>query len=110
MFAALVVVWAPSSIHCVYRINNPEKPCFGLTLASALGLPLQGFWNAVVWVVTSWGEYKGAWKPFMGEYQGKGWDREGEEVRFGLEEVKHVGDWEDGEWEFEDGGNGGFRG
>ena len=57
-FAALLITWIPSSGNRVYSlINNGDvsKPLF---YASALVLPLQGFWNAVIYTVTSWAACK----------------------------------------------------
>lgn len=60
MFAALFIVWVPSTINRLQQFINKDKPIFGLNLASALVLPLQGFWNSMVYISTTWPECKRA--------------------------------------------------
>jgi hypothetical protein len=62
-FIALLVTWVPSSINRVYTlVSDTGKPSpFGLDFASSLVLPLQGFWNLVIYVVTSWGACTALW-------------------------------------------------
>ncbi len=43
----------PSTINRVYTLVRPESTVFGLDFASGLVLPLQGFWNTLVYIVTS---------------------------------------------------------
>lgn len=52
-FLALLISWVPSSVNRLYALANPADYNFGLNYTEALVLPLQGFWNAVVYVVTS---------------------------------------------------------
>lgn len=52
-FIALFATWLPSSINLVYTLVHPNSVIFGLDIASALFLPLQGFWNAVVYIAAS---------------------------------------------------------
>ena len=52
-FIALLISWVPPSINRVYSLVFPGKVSFGLSFASGLLLPLQGFWNTVIYVVTS---------------------------------------------------------
>lgn len=52
-FIALLVTWVPSTINRVYTLVHPHSVVFGLDFASGLVLPLQGFWNAFVYIVTS---------------------------------------------------------
>jgi hypothetical protein len=52
-FAALLVTWVPSSINRLSTLIHPESFMFGLDYATALVLPLQGFWLTVVYVVTN---------------------------------------------------------
>jgi hypothetical protein len=52
-FVALLVTWVPSTINRVYTLVHPDKALFGLDYASGLVLPLQGFWNATIYIVTS---------------------------------------------------------
>jgi len=51
-FIALLVTWVPSTINRVYSLVHPDSVVFGLDFASGLVLPLQGFWNAVVYIAT----------------------------------------------------------
>ncbi|KAF2476316.1 uncharacterized protein BDR25DRAFT_65175 [Lindgomyces ingoldianus] len=60
MFAALFIVWVPSTINRVQQFVDKDHAIFGLNLASALVLPLQGFWNAMVYMSTTWPECKRA--------------------------------------------------
>lgn len=60
-FSALLITWIPSSGNRVYSlINNGDvsKPLF---FASAFVLPLQGFWNAIIYMFTSWAACKSLW-------------------------------------------------
>jgi hypothetical protein len=52
-FVALLVTWVPSTINRVYTLVHPNETLFGLDYTSGLVLPLQGFWNAIVYIVTS---------------------------------------------------------
>ena len=52
-FIALLVTWVPSSINRVYELVFPTKVSFGLSLVAGIVLPLQGFWNTVIYVATS---------------------------------------------------------
>lgn len=53
-FMALLITWVPSSANRVYSLVHPGQISFPLEIASALVLPLQGFWNALIYIVTSW--------------------------------------------------------
>lgn len=54
---SVLVTWTPSSINRVHDVWHPisdgHRPSFGLNLASAVVLPLQGVWNAVIFFSTS---------------------------------------------------------
>jgi hypothetical protein len=52
-FAAMIVTWVPSTLNRVVTLVRPNDPIFGLGYASALVLPLQGFWNAIIYIFTS---------------------------------------------------------
>ncbi len=62
MFIALVVVWVPSSVNRVYQFTHKGAPNFTLNLISALVLPLQGSWNATIYIFTTKRECKRAWR------------------------------------------------
>ncbi|KAL2262222.1 hypothetical protein VTK26DRAFT_2103 [Humicola hyalothermophila] len=51
---SILVTWAPSSINRVYSLVHPDRTSYALNLASAIVLPLQGVWNAVIFAATSW--------------------------------------------------------
>ena len=52
-FAAMIVTWVPSTLNRLVTLVHPNDPIFGLNYASGLVLPLQGFWNAVIYIFTS---------------------------------------------------------
>ncbi|KAF2105481.1 hypothetical protein BDV96DRAFT_509281 [Lophiotrema nucula] len=66
MFAALFIVWVPSTINRMQQFAYKGHPIFGLNLASALVLPLQGFWNAMVYISCSWSDCRRAWDEVLG--------------------------------------------
>lgn len=51
---SVLVTWTPSSINRVYNLIYPNRISYGLNIASAAVLPLQGVWNAVIYFSTSW--------------------------------------------------------
>jgi hypothetical protein len=53
-FTAMLVTWIPSTANRVYSVVNPGYISPSLQFASAFVLPLQGFWNAVIYITTSW--------------------------------------------------------
>lgn len=53
-FTALLVTWIPSSANRVYSLIHTGGISLPLEIMSALVLPLQGFWNAIIYIVTSW--------------------------------------------------------
>lgn len=53
-FSALLVTWIPSSANRVYSVVHTSRTSLPLEYMSALVLPLQGFWNAIIYIVTSW--------------------------------------------------------
>lgn len=52
-FFSLLITWVPSSINRVYSLVHPDAFSFPLLFASAFVLPLQGFWNAIIYIATS---------------------------------------------------------
>jgi hypothetical protein len=52
-FVALLVTWVPSTINRILTIVHPSKSLFGLNYAAGMVLPLQGFWNAIIYIATS---------------------------------------------------------
>ncbi|KAK3293167.1 uncharacterized protein B0H64DRAFT_376122 [Chaetomium fimeti] len=61
-FSALLVTWIPSSGNRVYSLLRGGDVSRPLFFASAFVLPLQGFWNAIIYVVTSWAAWRGLWR------------------------------------------------
>jgi hypothetical protein len=61
----------PPSINRLYQIVHPNLPNYGLNLASALVLPTQGFWNAIVYATTTWPECKRAYAMIVSKLTGK---------------------------------------
>jgi hypothetical protein len=59
---AMMVTWIPSSANRVYSVVNPGRISLGLEYASAFVLPLQGFWNALIYTVTSFRACKDFWR------------------------------------------------
>ncbi|GAW16830.1 hypothetical protein EKO27_g7074 [Xylaria grammica] len=57
-FTALVVTWIPSSTNRVYSLVHGGQTVVVLEILSAIVLPLQGFWNALIYIVTSWAAVK----------------------------------------------------
>ncbi|KAL8695943.1 MAG: hypothetical protein Q9201_007894 [Fulgogasparrea decipioides] len=52
-FVSLCVTWIPSSINRVYDLAHPTSASYPLNFVSALVLPLMGFWNGVIYFVTT---------------------------------------------------------
>ncbi|KAB5575920.1 hypothetical protein GE09DRAFT_609283 [Coniochaeta sp. 2T2.1] len=53
-FTALLITWIPSSANRVFSVVHTSESSQPLEYMSALVLPLQGFWNAIIYIVTSW--------------------------------------------------------
>jgi hypothetical protein len=60
MFIAMVVVWLPSSINRMYQFVHKDSS-FALNMISAIVLPLQGAWNAIIYLFTSRAQCRRAW-------------------------------------------------
>ncbi|ATY58457.1 cAMP receptor [Cordyceps militaris] len=52
-FTAILITWIPSSANRVYSVIHRGEISVVLEFMSAFVLPLQGFWNAVIYAVTS---------------------------------------------------------
>jgi hypothetical protein len=57
-FTALLVTWIPSSANRVFSVVHANEVSLPLEFMSSLVLPLQGFWNALIYIVTSWSACK----------------------------------------------------
>lgn len=65
-FCALLISWVPSSINRLYALANPDRYVFGLNYTESLVMPLQGFWNALVYIVTSQSACRELWRSVTG--------------------------------------------
>ncbi|KEF55211.1 uncharacterized protein A1O9_08865 [Exophiala aquamarina CBS 119918] len=61
-------VRVPSTINRVNTLVHPENTVFGLDLASSLVLPLQGFWNTLIYIVTSLPACKALWSEISAKF------------------------------------------
>jgi hypothetical protein len=61
-FVAMMITWIPSSANRVYSVVNKNQVSLPLEYISATVLPLQGFWNAAIYTITSWPACKALWK------------------------------------------------
>ncbi|KAL8841498.1 MAG: hypothetical protein Q9170_000881 [Blastenia crenularia] len=52
-FVSLCVTWIPSSINRIYDLAHPTAVSYPLNFISAIVLPLMGFWNGVIYFVTT---------------------------------------------------------
>ncbi|EQK97373.1 GPCR, family 2-like protein [Ophiocordyceps sinensis CO18] len=50
---AVLITWIPSSVNRLYSQANGGKISFSLNVASGFVLPLQGVWNAIIYLTTS---------------------------------------------------------
>ena len=59
----------------MHNLIHPDDESFGLNVASAVVLPLQGVWNAIIYFSTSWATFK--------EEVGRTWLGEKVRARYG---------------------------
>ncbi|KFY22452.1 hypothetical protein V493_06581 [Pseudogymnoascus sp. VKM F-4281 (FW-2241)] len=52
-FFALLITWVPATINRVATLVQPELVSFPLNFVESIFLPLQGFWNAIIYISTS---------------------------------------------------------
>lgn len=64
-FIALIITWVPSTANRIYNIIEPNNTPFGIYLAAAAVLPLQGFWNACVYIATSTYAVRSLWQDIL---------------------------------------------
>ncbi|PHH84821.1 hypothetical protein CDD83_1327 [Cordyceps sp. RAO-2017] len=50
---SVLITWIPSSINRMYSLTNDGRISFSLSIASGCVLPLQGVWNAMIYLTTS---------------------------------------------------------
>jgi len=68
-FCALLLSWVPSSINRVYSLAHPNTLNFGANYVEALVLPLQGFWNACVYIITSQTACRNLYRAVVGKQE-----------------------------------------
>ncbi|ROT37164.1 hypothetical protein SODALDRAFT_334239 [Sodiomyces alkalinus F11] len=62
---SILITWTPSSINRINDLVNPDNVSYGLNVATAIVLPLQGIWNAVIFFMTSWGTVREEYREFV---------------------------------------------
>lgn len=65
IFVVAIIVWVPSSVNRLYTFVHPPK--FGLNVAAAAVLPLQGFFNCVIYCFTSRQQLRTIWRGLKAE-------------------------------------------
>ena len=65
-FCSLLICWVPSSINRIYSIAYPDKLVFWLNYIETLVLPLQGFFNTIVYIITSQTACRNLWRGLTG--------------------------------------------
>jgi hypothetical protein len=53
LYVVMLIVWVPSTVNRAYSLAEPNKINFGLNLAASVVLPLQGFFNTIIYIFTS---------------------------------------------------------
>ncbi|CAG8006878.1 unnamed protein product, partial [Penicillium nalgiovense] len=66
------LVQVPSTANRVYAFARPNDFSFGLNYASSFVLPLQGFWNSLIYVSISWPAFRTLWRDLRGNSMGLG--------------------------------------
>ncbi|ESZ97370.1 hypothetical protein SBOR_2254 [Sclerotinia borealis F-4128] len=52
-FIAMILTWIPASVNRIWQMANPKDINFPLNYIESLVLSLQGFWNLVLYILTS---------------------------------------------------------
>jgi hypothetical protein len=78
-----------------YRLRYPHNPSFALNIGSALVLPLQGFWNTIIYFMTSMSICRNCWADFQKARQQKRERKSNKKLRRELN-VPHRGEQEEG--------------
>jgi hypothetical protein len=60
-FCVMMITWIPSSANRVYSVVHKGQVSLALEYISAACLPLQGFWNAAIYTITSWPACRALW-------------------------------------------------
>lgn len=70
---SILITWVPASVNRVYGLIHPHNPSYVLNIGSAIVLPLQGFWNTVIYFMTSMSICKSLWNGRASRRQRKQW-------------------------------------
>ncbi|PSR94009.1 hypothetical protein BD289DRAFT_459490 [Coniella lustricola] len=52
-FTAMLITWIPSTANRLYNVIHTDEICIGLQYTAVFVLPLQGFWNALIYAFTT---------------------------------------------------------
>ncbi|KAE8375907.1 hypothetical protein BDV26DRAFT_283095 [Aspergillus bertholletiae] len=74
-FVALIVTWVPSTVNRAYSLAYPHSYNFALNYVSSFVLPLQGFWNSIIYMFISWPAFKTIYRDFRRRSLMKGPER-----------------------------------
>lgn len=69
---SILITWVPASVNRVYGLRYPKTPSMALNVGSAIVLPLQGFWNTVIYFSTSLSICRSVISRFRGRNQPRG--------------------------------------
>ena len=106
-FLAMMITWIPSSANRVYSVVHPGQVSLPLQFASAFVLPLQGFWNALIYTTTSLPACKQLWRQIregrrisgsgfrsfkgaFGDDRESAWPRRRDDNKYSLEETESM--------------------
>jgi hypothetical protein len=64
---SILITWVPASVNRVYGLRYPKHPSFALNVGSAIVLPLQGFWNTIIYFSTSLSICRSVWEELKNE-------------------------------------------
>jgi hypothetical protein len=93
---SILITWVPASINRVYGLRYPKNPSFPLNVGSAIVLPLQGFWNTVIYFSTSLSICKSVWAEWRESRGRRGTDLEGKGKGWVGMDIRHKGPRRDG--------------
>lgn len=68
-FCSLLICWVPSSINRLYSIIHPNTVIFGLNYTEVFVLPLQGFFNAIIYIISSQTACRNLWRSMTGAHE-----------------------------------------
>jgi len=64
---SILITWVPASVNRVHGLRYPKHPSFVLNVGSAIVLPLQGFWNTIIYFSTSLSICRSVWEQLKNE-------------------------------------------